>query len=63
MPIANSTVNHTPAHCQITHPSTHTHTASKQDGDGAGRMERVQHLRDGIINSHHLAYTHVQYVL
>lgn len=40
MPIANSTVNHTPAHSQITHQA---HTASKQDGDGAGRMERVQH--------------------
>lgn len=58
MPIANSTVNHTPAHCQIT---THTHTrASRQDGDGVGRMERVQHLRDGIIILDTWP-THVQY--
>lgn len=56
MPIANSTVNHTPAHSQITHPSTHTHTASKTgtglDGWSGCSTARRYH------NSQYLACTH-----
>lgn len=35
MPIANSTVNHTPAHCQITtHTHTHTHRLASKTETG-----------------------------
>lgn len=34
MPIANSTVNHTPAHSQITHPSTQLASKTETGLDG-----------------------------
>ena len=58
MPIANSTVNHTPAHSQITQPSTHS-KQGRGRGRGRGQTDGAgAALRDGIIIlSRYLAYT------
>jgi hypothetical protein len=66
MPIANSKVNHTPAHSQITQPANQAHTAGKQarkdgDGDGARRMERVQHCE--TVSSSSVPCLHTRTVL